>query len=151
MRLLAIGKASRGPESELFTRYAARIRPKLELLAFPDGTGTAAEIRRREAGALLAKVSSGQFLVALDQGGITVDSAGLAQLLADWHGGVRPLVFVIGGAEGLDGTVLRRADAILSLGPLTWPHMLARAMLAEQIYRAQCIGSNHPYHRAGRP
>jgi len=59
--------------------------------------------------------------------------------------------FLIGGAEGLDASVLARADAVLSLGPLTWPHMLARAMLAEQLYRAQAIRTGHPYHRTGRP
>jgi 23S rRNA (pseudouridine1915-N3)-methyltransferase len=59
--------------------------------------------------------------------------------------------FLIGGAEGLDAAVLARADAVLSLGAMTWPHFLARAMLAEQLYRARSIATRHPYHRDGRP
>jgi 23S rRNA (pseudouridine1915-N3)-methyltransferase len=87
--------------------------------------------------------------VALDLGGLAPDSAGLAALLGKW--GEKSLCFLIGGAEGLDAAVLARADAVLSLGTLTWPHLLARAMLAEQLYRAQAIRAGHPYHRAGRP
>ena len=63
----------------------------------------------------------------------------------------RSSTFVIGGAEGLDAAVIGRADHVLSLGPLTWPHFLVRAMLGEQLYRARAIASGHPYHRAGRP
>jgi 23S rRNA (pseudouridine1915-N3)-methyltransferase len=89
--------------------------------------------------------------VALDLGGESADSARLATLLQRWQGSGRPLAFVIGGAEGLDAPVLARANAVLSLGPLTWPHALARVMLVEQLYRAQAIAAGHPYHRAGRP
>jgi 23S rRNA (pseudouridine1915-N3)-methyltransferase len=71
--------------------------------------------------------------------------------LRRWTETGKRLSFVIGGAEGLDASVIARADAVISLGKLTWPHMLARVMLAEQIYRAQMILSGHPYHRAGRP
>ncbi|HYZ62393.1 MAG TPA: 23S rRNA (pseudouridine(1915)-N(3))-methyltransferase RlmH, partial [Acetobacteraceae bacterium] len=91
------------------------------------------------------------FAVALDQGGAMPDSPGLARLLEGWLARSRLLCFLIGGAEGLDGAVTSRADAVLSLGPLTWPHLLVRAMLAEQLYRAQSILAGHPYHRAGRP
>jgi 23S rRNA (pseudouridine1915-N3)-methyltransferase len=68
-----------------------------------------------------------------------------------WMADGRTPCFVIGGAEGLDASVLRRADATLSFGALTWPHMLVRIMLVEQIYRAQAILAGHPYHRSGRP
>jgi 23S rRNA (pseudouridine1915-N3)-methyltransferase len=88
------------------------------------------------------------FAVALDRTGATVDSAGLAVLLERWLGMGRPVCFLIGGAEGLDAPVLRRADHVLSFGSMTWPHMLARVMLAEQLYRARSIASGHPYHRA---
>ncbi len=151
MRVLAIGKAQSGPEAELFARYAARLKPKLDLLALPDGAGAPIEIKRREAAAILGKLSAGDFLIALDQDGVAADTQRLAQQLAAWQALARPLVFAIGGAEGLDRAVLARADAALSLGPLTWPHLLVRAMLAEQLYRAQCIATGHPYHRAGRP
>jgi 23S rRNA (pseudouridine1915-N3)-methyltransferase len=151
LRLLAIGKAGNGPEAELFSRYAARIRPTLTLAEFSPGQGSVAEIKRREADALLGALSPQDFVIALDAGGQTPDSEELARLLARWTETGKKLAFLIGGAEGFDATVIARANAKLSLGRLTWPHMLVRPMLAEQIYRAQMILAGHPYHRAGRP
>ncbi len=117
----------------------------------PDGTGSAVEIKRREAAGLLAAISATAIVVALDLGGRTPTSEALSVQLASWREAARPICFVIGGAEGLDASVLARADHTLSLGTLTWPHMLVRVMLAEQLYRAQAIAAGHPYHRAGRP
>lgn len=117
----------------------------------PDGTGAPVEIKRREAESLLAQIPARALVVALDLGGEMPDSEGLAGKLGRWRESGRALCFVIGGAEGLDASVLARADATLSLGRLTWPHMLVRVMLAEQLYRAQSILDGHPYHRAGRP
>lgn len=151
MRLLAIGRMRDGPERALFDRYAGRLAPRLVLTELPDGSGAAAEAKRREAQALLAALPRDALAVALDQGGQAPDSPGLARALDRWLGQGRPLCFLIGGAEGLDATVLARADHVLSLGPLTWPHLLARALLAEQLYRARAISTGHPYHRAGRP
>jgi 23S rRNA (pseudouridine1915-N3)-methyltransferase len=151
MRLLAIGRAKRDPESEIFARYAKRIKPTLELLEFEDGHGAPIEIKRREAASLLAAIEKSDFVIALDTAGAALDSPGLAKALKQWTETARRLTFVIGGAEGLDAAIIARADAKLSLGPLTWPHMLVRPMLAEQIYRAQMINLGHPYHRAGRP
>ncbi len=152
LRLLAIGKApAKAPEMELFNRYAKRIRPTLSLLEFADGQGAATEIKRREGEAILAALKPDELLIAMDMEGATPDSPGLARLLGTWLERSRKLAFVIGGAEGLDAPVLARAGAKLSLGTLTWPHMLVRPMLAEQIYRAQSILAGHPYHRAGRP
>lgn len=152
MRLLAIGKAPpKAPEMELFARYARRIRPALALVEFADGNGAPPEIKRREGEAILAALKPDEWLIALDMAGAAPDSPGLAKLLAVWLERSPKLAFVIGGAEGLDAPVLARAGAKLSLGTLTWPHMLVRPMLAEQIYRAQSILTGHPYHRAGRP
>ena len=136
---------------ELFARYAKRIRPAMGLVEFADGRGAPAEIKRREGEAILAALKADEFLIALDMDGAAPDSPGLAKLLAGWLERSKKLAFVIGGAEGLDAPVIARAGAKLSLGPLTWPHMLVRPMLAEQIYRAQSILAGHPYHRAGRP
>jgi 23S rRNA (pseudouridine1915-N3)-methyltransferase len=151
MRLLAIGRQRQTPEALLFERYAVRIKPNLQLQEFNDGTGSPVEIKRREAAALLDAVSAQDFVVALDHGGPAPDSPGLAALLSKWAETGRKLCFIIGGAEGLDASVIVRADAKLSLGALTWPHLLVRPMLAEQIYRAQMINMGHPYHRSGRP
>jgi len=151
MRVMAIGRQSRGPEAELFARYAARLRPPLALTELPDGRGAPVEIKRREGQALLASLPPQAFVVALDMDGVTPDSPGLAKLLSGWQQQARPICFLIGGAEGLDGSVISRADATLSLGRLTWPHMLVRVMLAEQLFRAHSILTGHPYHREGRP
>jgi 23S rRNA (pseudouridine1915-N3)-methyltransferase len=151
LRILAIGRSRDGPEAELFTRYSARIRPALVLTELADGKGAPAEIKRREGEALLAALPALAFVVALDQAGEALDSATFAARLEGWLTLARPTRFLIGGAEGLDRRVLTRADFVLSLGAMTWPHLLARAMLAEQIYRARSITAGHPYHRAGRP
>ncbi len=152
MRVLAVGRAkSAAAESELFARYALRIKPRLGLVEFNDGTGSPIEIKRREAALLLAALEKTDFVVALDTDGMALDSPGLAKYLTKWTETGRRLNFIIGGAEGLDEAVIARADAKLSLGSLTWPHMLVRPMLAEQLYRAQMIIAGHPYHRAGRP
>ena len=124
-----------GPEAALFARYAQRIRPRLALTEADDGAD------------LLALLPSAAFIVVLDQGGQAPDSAGFARLLERWLGLGRPVCFVIGDADGLGAPVLDRADAVLSLGALTWPHLLARAMLAEQIYRAFAILRGSPYPR----
>ena len=98
-----------------------------------------------------ARCPTAAFVVALDSGGAMPDSEELARLLERWLAAGRPVCFLIGGAEGLDTQVIARADYMLSLGRLTWPHLLARAMLAEQVYRARSIAAGHPYHRSGRP
>lgn len=151
MRLIAAGKQRPGPEAELFARYNARLRPRLVLTEVPDGAGAPREAKRREGAALLSALPAQAFAVALDLGGTAPGSEALARLLERWLVQPRPLCFVIGGAEGLDEAVLARADFALSLGPMTWPHLLVRAMLAEQVFRAQAILSGHPYHRAARP
>ena len=151
IRVIAIGRARDAPEAMLFERYRVRVRPVLTLTELPDGRGAPAEIKRREAEALLATLPAQALVVALDLGGQALDTLAFAARLEGWIGQSRPLCFLFGGAEGLDQTVLTRADFTLSLGAMTWPHLLARAMLAEQIYRARAIAAGHPYHRAGRP
>ena len=151
MRIIAVGRLRDGPEAALFARYAERIRPKLGLTEVPEGRGAPGEVKRREAEALLAALPAQAFVVAMDLGAPAPDSQRLAVLVDRWLGLGREVCFLIGGAEGLDATVLARADHVLSLGPMTWPHFLVRGMLAEQVYRARAISAGHPYHRAGRP
>lgn len=151
MRIIAVGRLRGGPEAELVARYAARLRPALTITEIAEAQGAAAEAKRREGAALIAALPERAFAVALDLGGDMPDTDTFAGLLERWLGQSRPLCFLIGGAEGLDGAVIQRADHVLSLGRLTLPHMLVRAMLAEQLYRARSIAAGHPYHRAGRP
>ncbi len=151
MRLIAIGRLRAGPEADLFERYATRLRPRLSVSELPDGHGAPAEIKRRESEALLAALPGDSLVVALDLGGPMLSSETFAARLQEWNDAGRNVTFLIGGAEGLARPVLERAQSTLSLGSFTWPHMLVRVMLVEQIYRAQCILGGHPYHRAGRP
>jgi 23S rRNA (pseudouridine1915-N3)-methyltransferase len=151
LRLIAVGRLRDGPEAELFARYNARLRTKLVLTEIAEARGAPAEVRQREAAAVLAAVPGQAFVVALDAGGSAADSEELAQLLERWLATSRSVCFVVGGAEGLGPAVLQRADYVLSLGRMTWPHFLVRPMLAEQVYRARSIAAGHPYHRGGRP
>ena len=146
-----MGRLRGGPEADLYARYAARIRPALTLTEIPEASGAPAEVKRREGAALLAALPANALVVALDLGATAPDSETFATLLERWLATGREPCFLIGGAEGLDAPVIARADHVLSLGALTWPHFLVRPMLAEQIFRARAIATGHPYHRAGRP
>jgi 23S rRNA (pseudouridine1915-N3)-methyltransferase len=149
--ILAVGRLKPGPERALYEHYAARLRPPPAVTEIPEARGSAAEVRRREGEALLAALPAGAVPVAMDLGGEAPSSEAFAALLERWGGTGKPVAFVIGGAEGLDPAVLSRAAHRIALGPMTWPHFLVRGMLAEQLYRAQAIRQNHPYHRAWRP
>jgi 23S rRNA (pseudouridine1915-N3)-methyltransferase len=151
LHLIAVGRLRDGPEAELFARYNARLRPKFAVTEITEARGTPVEVKRREAAALLSALPTGAFVVALDMAGEAPESMEFARILERWLALARPVCFLIGGAEGLDASALARADHVLSLGRLTWPHFLARAMLAEQVYRARSISGGHPYHRSGRP
>ena len=108
----------------------------------------AAALKAREAVLILAALPARARRFALDERGAMWSSRRLAERLAAWRDqGVAELAFAIGGADGLAAEVLDRADEILSLGPMTWPHLLVRSLLLEQLYRAQQILAGHPYHR----
>lgn len=151
MQLIAIGRLRDGAEAALFDRFASRLRPGLTVTEVAEARGAPAEVRRREASALLAALPRRAFAVALDLGGTVLDSQALSVRLEQWLASTRPVCFIIGGAEGLGRDVMARADFVLSFGAMTWPHFLARVMLAEQLYRARSIAAGHPYHRGGRP
>lgn len=151
MKLVAVGRLKAGPELTLFERYAARLRPVLAVQEVPAARGSVVEQKRREAAALLAACPDNAFVVVLDEGGRVYDSPAFSQAMTNWQGTGRPIHFLIGGAEGLERSVLDRADAVMSFGSMTWPHMLVRIMLAEQVFRAQAIATNHPYHKNSRP
>jgi 23S rRNA (pseudouridine1915-N3)-methyltransferase len=105
-------------------------------------------MKAREAELILEALPPGATLVALDERGAAWSSREFADRLAAWRDrGVPDLAFAIGGAEGLGPAILDRAQTILSLGAMTWPHLFVRGMLLEQLYRAQQILARHPYHR----
>ncbi len=145
----AVGKGRRGPERELFELYAKRLPWPSSLREVEVRRPSDAATRRnREAEMLLQAVPDRAMVVALDERGRTLRSADFAHRLRDWaDDGVADVAFLIGGADGHGETVRHRADLLLSLGAMTWPHLLVRAMLAEQLYRAASILQGHPYHR----
>ena len=147
--VIAIGKARRDEAAALFEHYAKRIRATVELREIAEAKGrTAAERMDREGEAILGALPKNAALVALDPRGKSMTSEGFATFLGKTADSGRGIAFVIGGADGLAEAVRERADVVLSLGAMTWPHLMVRAMLAEQIYRAETILAGHPYHRA---
>lgn len=149
IEILAIGRARAGPERALYQTYAERIRWPLVLRELEEKRRLPpAEMTAREGALLLDALPGDAAAIALDETGKELSSEQFAKQLGRWRDdGRATIAFVIGGADGLAGEVRDRADLVLSLGRQTWPHMLVRAMLAEQIYRAQQILAGHPYHR----
>ncbi len=147
--IAAVGRLRRGPEHDLLESYRRRMHWPVTIREVEERRPLPAPERRRREGALLrAAVPEGAVLVALHEHGSQMDSRQFAARIAGWQSGGRPdLAFVIGGADGLDAALLADADLRLSFGSMTWPHMLARGMLLEQIYRAQQILAGHPYHK----
>ncbi|MEM8664525.1 MAG: 23S rRNA (pseudouridine(1915)-N(3))-methyltransferase RlmH [Pseudomonadota bacterium] len=153
LTLLAVGKAPAGPEAELTARYVQRAQKagramgltRVTVRELPDLEGP----RRGdlEGANILAKRPPG-LLVALDEAGIASTTADLARHLRQWSDLSQDVTFAIGGADGHTDVVRTAADKTLSLSPMTLPHLLARALLAEQIYRAVTLCIGHPYHRA---
>ncbi|HLO76968.1 MAG TPA: 23S rRNA (pseudouridine(1915)-N(3))-methyltransferase RlmH [Magnetospirillum sp.] len=148
--LAAVGRAKPGPELDLFQQYARRLTPPLSLREVEEKRPLPVPERKgREADLLLAAIPAGAIVVALDERGKTIGSEAFAERLGRWRDdGVGDVAFLIGGADGHGDAVRARADLLLSFGAMTWPHMLVRAMIAEQMWRAQAILSGHPYHRA---
>jgi len=147
--IIAVGRWKRDPTRELFDAYRQRCRWDITVTEVVARRGGDAARQQAEEGAqILAALPERAPLIALDARGRTLTSA----QFADWLGarreaGTREVAVAIGGADGLTDAVRERAALTLALGAMTWPHMLVRAMLAEQLYRAQCILDGHPYHR----
>ncbi len=138
----------RGPLHDLQALYAGRIVPPPTIVEIEEKRRLPpAALKAREAELILAALPAGARLVALDGGGAQWPSQDFAARLAAWRDRGTAVAFAIGGAEGLGAAVIERADDVLSLGAMTWPHLLARCMLLEQLYRAQQILAGHPYHR----
>ena len=138
LHIIATGKIGRSPEAELVERYMKRIAWPTKVTELPDRGGNAPPLL------------TNAVLVLLDERGEALNSVALAKRLEAWRdSGKREARFTIGGADGHSAPERESADLLLSFGPATWPHLLARAMLAEQLFRATSILANHPYHREG--
>jgi 23S rRNA (pseudouridine1915-N3)-methyltransferase len=138
LHVVARGKIGRSPEAELVARYAKRIGWPLKLTELP------------ESGGRIPEAQTPLRTVLLDEKGKQLSSEELARQLESWRdGGIREARFVIGAADGHEDAERAGADLLLAFGAATWPHLLARAMLLEQLFRATSILAGHPYHRAG--
>lgn len=138
LHVVARGKIARSPEAELVARYARRIAWPLRLTELP------------ETGGKIADPPNPCRHVVLDERGDDLASSEFAALLSRWRDdGVRETRFWIGAADGHDRALRGSADLLVRFGSATWPHLLVRAMLAEQLFRATSILANHPYHREG--
>lgn len=138
LHVIARGKIGRSPEAELVERYAKRIGWPLKLTELP------------ESGGRIPEPQTPVRTVLLDERGEQLSSASFAEWLRDWRdNGIREARFVIGAADGHAPGERASADRLIAFGSATWPHLLARAMLLEQLFRATSIIAGHPYHRAG--
>ena len=138
LHIIARGKIGRGPEADLVDRYLKRIAWPTRVTELPESGGR-----------LPAPAENG-VTILLDEKGEPLGSLAFARKLETWRdGGRREARFLIGGADGFADEERGRADLLIAFGKATWPHLLARAMLAEQLFRATSILANHPYHREG--
>jgi 23S rRNA (pseudouridine1915-N3)-methyltransferase len=147
--IAAVGRMRAGSLADLQSEYVKRLTGPIGIKEVEVRRAVpSAERKVKEGELLLATLPQGATLVALDQGGMALTSAGFAERLQRWRlEGVKTLAFAIGGADGLAQPLINRARFTLSLGAMTWPHLLARILLLEQLYRAQQILAGHPYHR----
>ncbi|HEX6410831.1 MAG TPA: 23S rRNA (pseudouridine(1915)-N(3))-methyltransferase RlmH [Sphingomicrobium sp.] len=137
LHVIARGKIGRSPEAELVERYLKRIAWPIKLTELSERAPT-------------PSAPSGSVTVLLDEKGKAFSSMELAKTLEQWRDrGVRETRFIIGSADGHSEEERASADLLISFGPATWPHLLVRALLAEQLFRVTSILANHPYHREG--
>ena len=148
--IIALGKAGRGPEQQMIDDYLRRLPWDASVKEFEiKKPARTAELRKeQEAEKIISAIPTGASVIVLDERGKHLSSRKLAEKIDNWQVmGSSNLAIIIGGADGLSETITKRADLLLAFGSLTWPHMLVRAMLSEQIYRVWSILHSHPYHR----
>lgn len=147
--LCAVGRLRSGPELDLFETYIQRLPWKVDVCEIEVKEAVSQKKKNLiECEQLAAKVPQRAKVICLDSRGKVLSSEAVADSMGKWRdSGVRDLCIVIGGADGLDEHLLQRADMVLSFGAVTWPHMLMRVLLAEQLFRWHCILTDHPYHR----
>ena len=148
VELIVVGKLSKGPLHELCKDFAKRISWPLKIHEIESKAKDPKQVQDDEANKIIDKLSSTAFVVILDERGNGLKSLDFAKTIQNLqNSGENHMQFVIGGADGLTDAVRDQANFLLSFGQQTWPHMFARVMLLEQIYRAQQILAGHPYHR----
>ena len=146
--IIAIGKMKSSPELDIAKKYIKRCSIPINIIELETKkTLLENQIKKAEADLILSKISNNDILIALDETGTTFSSEKFSEKIKTLTANGQNIYFVIGGAFGLDKSVKQRADIIISFGAMTFPHMLVRVMLCEQLYRVQTIMDNHPYHK----
>ncbi len=153
MRILiaAIGRFRNGPEYDLYQNYVKRLRWPIDLREFEIKQKLPVLARKKvEENVLVKIIPKAAVVVVLDETGTNLSSVSIAKKMGSWQTDGRSTVaFLIGGPDGVTDALRQRADLLLSLGAATWPHLLVRPLLAEQLYRAETILKGHPYHKSG--
>ena len=148
LTILAVGRLRSGPENDLVSAYVKRLPWPLRIIEVEERRPILGPERQaREADLILAALPANSLAVMLDERGKVLSSLSFSEKLTGWRETAKAVTFVIGGADGLHEKLRARADFLLGLGPMTWPHAFVRVMLTEQIYRASTIMSGHPYHK----
>ena len=149
IHIIAVGRLKAGPEQVLIDTYAKRCPWKISITEVEEKKRiSGSERMAREGELLLNAVPNNAAIIVLDERGKEMRSTDFASKIQNFQNmGKSSLAFLIGGADGHDQKVKDRADLILSIGQMTWPHMMVRAMLVEQLYRASTIIQGHPYHK----
>lgn len=144
IRIIAIGKLKNSPQLDLCDEYLKRMNWNVSIKEIDAGKASTSAI---EAPLILKQIPENAMVVALDERGETWSSPDFAKKIGQWQLQTQELVFLIGGADGFAEEIRKKAKFLMSFGKQTWPHMMVRVMLLEQIYRAQQILAGHPYHR----
>jgi len=144
--IIAIGELKSGPEHQLFNQFYKRMQPPPLMQEIPNRNGSSP---KADADLILKHIKNDDYVIILDEGGNNLKTRDLYKKVEDLENnqGFKRMVFVIGGADGLHTTIKARANLSIAFGCATWPHMLVRGLLMEQLYRIQQIKNGHPYHR----
>lgn len=152
INILAFGEFGNSAEKKIFDEFVKRIKGKVELkeLNIKNSKNFSVEEQKtKEAEIINNNIQKNQIVIALDENGVELSSVEFASSINKFHiSGNSSFTFIIGGANGLSKDIIKKSHLVLSLSKMTLPHILVRIFLIEQIYRAQSIIANHPYHRS---
>ena len=148
LRIITVGKKHEAWVLEGISRFQERLRKPfdIEWVFLPHSAYDSSKTRQDESERILSRLDRGDYVILLDERGKMIDSLNISKLIEDRINLSKQIVFIIGGAYGVDESVFERADFVWSLSPLVFPHQLVRLILTEQIYRAQEIAGGKPYH-----
>ncbi len=148
INIVSIGQFKNSEYKPIFFNYISKLPWEVKLTELKPYKHKNQQLRKeKDSDKLIEKVNENQIIISLDKSGNTITSEEFTQLITQQKQDNKNISFLIGGADGISASCLKKSNIIISFGKMTWPHLLARLLLAEQLYRASSIISNHPYHR----